>query len=133
MGNLWKVAVAEYNRMVHKRSFLLSLIGMPLFIGAIVAIAIFTAMPKGDDRPVGYVDLAGVTRAAVTQAYAAGEAEVDLRPFESDEAARAALQSGAIQAYYLIPADYLTSRHVTLLTWGTSPSGAARVRPFRLS
>ena len=81
MGNLWKVAVAEYNRLVHKRSFLLSLIGMPLFIGVIVAIAIFTAMPKGDDRPVGYVDLAGVTRAAVTQAYAAGEAEVDLRPF----------------------------------------------------
>lgn len=126
MGKLWKVAVAEYNRMAHKRSFILSLVGMPIFIGAIIAIAIFTAMPKGDDRPVGYVDLAGVTQGPVTDAYSANTAEVQLMPFANEEAARAALQSGAIQAYYLVPADYYASRKVSLLTWGASPSGKAR-------
>ena len=33
---------------------------MPLLIGAIMAIAVITAIPKGDARPIGYVDLAGV-------------------------------------------------------------------------
>ena len=43
MGNLWKVARAEYARLAHKRSFILSLIGMPIFIGAIMAIGVAMA------------------------------------------------------------------------------------------
>ncbi|MGE5603265.1 MAG: ABC transporter permease, partial [Nitrososphaerales archaeon] len=126
MGNLWKVSVAEYTRLAHKRSFLLSLVGMPLFIGVVVAIAILTAMPKGDARPLGYVDLAGVTQGPAVSTDTASESPVGIQGFASEDAARAALRAGEIQAYYLIPADYLTSRQVTLYTWGKPPAGAAR-------
>lgn len=126
MGNVWKVSVAEYTRLAHKRSFLLSVIGMPIFIGVVIAIAIFTAMPKGDDRPIGYVDLAGVTQSAVVPSYAPDEKAPELLAYQDEDAARPALESGAIQGYYVIPADYLSSRRLTLLTWGKSPSGAAR-------
>lgn len=126
MGNLWKVAVAEYARLAHKRSFVLSLIGMPLFIGAVVAIAVVTAMPKGDSRPLGYVDLAGVTHGPAVSGYAANDSPVAIEPFANEEAARGALQSGGIQGYYLIPADYLASRQVTLYTWGKTPAPSVR-------
>ena len=77
-------------------------------------------------RPLGYVDLAGVTQAPVAAGYAPDEKAPALTPFADEQAARAALQGGQIQGYYLIPADYLTSRHVTLYTWGKSPSDGAR-------
>lgn len=126
MANLWRVASAEYARLARKRSFLISVLGMPLFIGVIVAIAIFTAMPKGDDRPIGYVDLAGVTQTAAVAGYTPEAAAPEVRAFEDEGAARSALESGALQGYYVIPADYLTSRSLSLLTWGEAPSGAAR-------
>lgn len=126
MGNVWKVARAEYARLAKKRSFILSLVGMPIFIGAIMAIAILTAMPRGDARPLGYVDLAGVMQGPTAAGY---EAPADLAApvaFADEATARAALERGEIQGFYLIPADYLQSRKLELLTWGKSPSDRSR-------
>lgn len=126
MGNLWKIARAEYARLARKRSFVLSLIGMPIFIGAIMAIAIITAMPKGDARPLGYVDRAGVMAGPVAAGYEA-PANVAAPVAYADEAAgRAALERGEIQGLYVIPADYRETRKLELYTWGSSPAGGAR-------
>jgi ABC-2 type transport system permease protein len=126
VGNLWRIARAEYLRLAAKRSFLLSIIGMPLLIGAIMAIAVITAMPKGDARPIGYVDLAGVMQDAPAQAYAPGEDAPVLAPFADEDAAAAALEAGAIQAYYVVPADYLATRSLSLVTWDESPAPGVR-------
>jgi ABC-2 type transport system permease protein len=126
MGNVWKVAREEYNRLARKRSFILSLIGMPIFIGVIVAIAIFTAIPRGDARPLGYVDLAGVMASPVAAGYQASEEIAEPVAFSDEAAGRAALERGEIQGFYLIPADYLQTRRLELYTWGQSPSGRAR-------
>jgi ABC-2 type transport system permease protein len=126
MGNLWKIARAEYLRLAGKRSFILSLIGMPLFIGAVIAIAIITAMPKGDSRPLGFVDLPRVTEATPAAGYAWPDDLAAPVAFADETAARAALEAGEIQAYYLIPADFLSTRSVSILTYGSSPSGEAR-------
>jgi ABC-2 type transport system permease protein len=126
MGNLWKVARAEYARLAHKRSFILSLIGMPIFIGVIMAIAIFTAMPRGDARPLGYVDLAGVMQGPVAVGYEAPEDVAAPVAFADESTARAALERGEIQGFYLIPADYLQTRKLELFTWDKSTSGRAR-------
>jgi ABC-2 type transport system permease protein len=122
---MWKVAVAEFSRLARKRSFVLSLIAMPIFIGAIAAIAVVTAMPRGDDRPLGYVDLAGVTQAETPAGFEPSE-RVQLIPFADEAAAQGTLQAGEIQAFYVIPADYLETRQVRLYTWGESPSGGVR-------
>ena len=126
MGNLWRVAKEEYNRLARKRSFLLSLIGMPIFIGVIVAIAIFTAMPRGDARPLGYVDLAGALAGSPVASYTPPEDIAAPVAFADEAAARAALERGGIQGFYVLPEDYLSSRSLQLYTWGESPSGRAR-------
>ena len=71
---------------------------MPLFIGVIIAIAIFTAMPKGDARPLGYVDLAGVTQGPVAAGYAPDAKAPVLTPYADEDAARAALKAGRSRA-----------------------------------
>ncbi len=126
MDNLWRIARAEYLRLAAKRSFLLSLIGMPLLIGAVIAIAILTALPKGDARPIGYVDLAGVMQGALVSIYEPAADARAMASFADEAAARAALEAGDIQAYYVVPADYLASRSLSLFTWGESLSPGAR-------
>ena len=49
-----------------------------------------------------------------------------LAPFADEDAAAAALEAGGIQAYYVVPADYLATRNLSLFTWGESPSPGAR-------
>ncbi len=126
MANLWRIARAEYLRLVAKRSFLLSIIGMPLLIGAITAIAIITALPERDARAVGYVDLAGVMGGEPVSIYAPAKDAPAVIPFADETAARTALETGDIQAYYVVPADYLAERSLTLFTWSKSPSSGSQ-------
>ena len=126
MANFWRIARAEYLRLVAKRSFLISILGMPLLIGVVTAIAIFTALPERDARPIGYVDLAGVMQGEPSAAYARAEDAPPVAPFADEAAAAAALEAGGIQAYYVVPADYLATRSLALVTWDKSPSSDAR-------
>lgn len=126
MANFWRIARAEYLRLVAKRSFLISILGMPLLIGAVTAIAIITSLPERDARPIGYVDLAGVMQGEPVAAYAPAEDATVVAPFADEAAARTALEAGGIQAYYVVPADYLATRSLSLVTWDKSPSSGAR-------
>jgi len=126
MANFWRIARAEYLRLVAKRSFLISILGMPLLIAAITAIAVITAMPARDARSIGYVDLAGVMQGEPVAAYVPAEDAPAVAPFADEAAARTALEAGDIQAYYVVPADYLSTRSLSLVTWDKSPSSDAR-------
>ncbi len=126
MRNMWRIARAEFLRLAGKRSFILAMIGMPLLIGVVMAAAILVAMPKRDDRGVGYVDLAGVMQGTPAAGYAADEDAPPVLSFADESAARAALDTGEIQAFYVLPQDYLATRSVTTYTLGESPSNAAR-------
>lgn len=126
MRNMWRIARAEFLRLAGKRSFILAMIGMPLLIGVVMAAGILVAMPKSDDRSVGYVDLSGVMQGAPAAGYAADQGAPSVLPYEDETAARAALDAGEIQAFYVVPEDYLATRAVTAYTLGESPSNAAR-------
>ncbi len=126
MHNMWRIARAEFLRLAGKRSFILAMIGMPLLIGVVMAAAILVAMPKSDDRGVGYVDLAGVMQGTPAAGYAADEDAPPVLSFADETAARAALDAGEIQAFYVLPEDYLATRRVMTYTLGESPSNAAR-------
>lgn len=126
MHKMWRIARSEFLRLAGKRSFILAIIGMPLLIGVVMAASILVAMPKRDDRGVGYVDLSGVMHGAPAAAYVTGEGAPPVLPFPDETSARAALDAGDIQAFYVVPEDYLATRGVTVYTLGKSPSNAAR-------
>ncbi len=112
MRKLWLIAKQEYLVRVAQRSFLLATLSIPLLLVVVTAVAILSSIGSRDDRPLGYVDHAGL----ITEQVAATPAEEDqivVRGFVDEAAARAAVEAGEIQTYYVLPNDYLVRREVT--------------------
>ncbi len=110
MKKIWLVAVNEYRRHVFNRRFLLGLLSVPLVILLMVGLVFLILNLQTNTTPIGYVDASGLLSQPVpgpTPSWP--DKPVPVVPFSTEAQARAALQAGQIQAYYLIPADYLTS------------------------
>jgi ABC-2 type transport system permease protein len=122
MRELWLVARQEYLTRVRQRSFLLGVLAIPLLIVVSVGVAILASQGGTDSRPLGYVDQSGVLAAAVTPTPEEGAEPTAVRAFADPEAARAALEAGEIQAYYVLPPDYLQTREVSLHYLDQGPS-----------
>lgn len=123
MRKLMLIAKHEYRKIARKRTFLLGTIGMPLFIVVIMAFSIIVTVAGTDQRPLGYVDHAGVLAAGVMPAKnQRGEPLVEIRAYSDDAAARSALEAKQIQAYYVLPADYATSHTVEVYYWDKAPA-----------
>ena len=124
MGKSWLVARHEYRKMVGKRSFLVGTLGLPLLIVVVMGIGIFTAVTSGSQDPVGYVDHSGFLDPQVSVQLEGRAGEIELVPFMDEDSARQSLQGGQIQAYYVLPPDYLESRQVRLVYWDEAPGGS---------
>ncbi len=115
MHKFWLVAKLEYQKIVRKKSFLIGTLGIPLLIVLVMAVAILVAVGQRGKLPLGYVDHTGLLRETVRPPAAeTGAAGVAIRAFADEAAAQAALQANTIQAYYVVPADYLQSGRVQL-------------------
>jgi ABC-2 type transport system permease protein len=124
---LWLVAKHEYLKRVKKRSFLLAVLGIPLLMVAIGVISALVALRGGDDRPLGYVDFAELLDPDVRIALEAqNDLRHELRAFADEDAARAALEGGEIQAYYVVPEDYLTAKELRLVHGESQPAEGVR-------
>jgi ABC-2 type transport system permease protein len=130
MRKLWVVAKHEYLKAVRKRSFLLGTLAMPLFFVGIMALTIVVIVAGEDQRPIGYVDQASLLTTVTTLLPNEndGPNPVELRAFVDEAQARAALEAKEIQAYYVLPADYLTSHQVQMFYWEKEPRSAAQRR-----
>ncbi len=122
MWKLWLVAKYEYARYVFRKSFIATLLSVPLTIMLIVGLVWLLNATKNKDAPVGYVDHAGFLENPVPAPPRAGSPDdpgvADLVPmiaFHTEEEARKALESVEIQAYYVIASDYLESNKVALV------------------
>ncbi len=130
MHKLWVVARHEYVKITRKRSFVFGTLAMPLFFVAIMALIVVVMVVNEDRRPVGYVDQAGLLKAVTSLPPNEddGPNPVELLAFANEAQARAALDSGRLQAYYVLPAGYLTSHNVQLFYWDKPPSSSAQRR-----
>ena len=117
MNTFWRVAIYEYQRNVFKKSFILLLLSVPFFIVLSIGMGMFMERIRDDSDPVGYVDHAGVLANAVTASQLGIEYDspVDFIPYASEEEARAVLETGEIQAYYVLPAVYPETLQVELV------------------
>lgn len=106
------IALREFRQKVRSRGFLLTSIATPLILLIVWVVGGFTGgtpdtalqelgQIEPPDRPIGYVDQAGLIQTIPEPVPA------DLFvPYPDAEAARTALEAGDLVAYYRVPADY---------------------------
>jgi ABC-2 type transport system permease protein len=110
VSKLWLVALHEYRRHVFNRRFVFGLLSVPLVIVLLVGLIFLVISMENNTTPIGYVDHSGLLsdpRPAPT--LTPPDRPVPMIPFANESDARAALNAGRIQAYYVLPADYRTS------------------------
>ena len=123
MRKLARIASHEYRRNVFKLSFLITLLSVPLIIALNVGVGFYMESREHDDSPVGYVDHAGLLAEPRAAPVSGSREPLDFLPFPAEEEARAALESGQIQAYLVIPEAYPGSRDMSLY-YLDEPGGA---------
>jgi len=121
MRNFWLIARHEFRKQAGKRSFFITTLGIPLLMAAIIGLAILLAVSNQDDRPLGYVDQAGILNARVILESLEESTSVALQAFTNEAAAQRALEQEQIQAYFVVPPDYLQMRQLKLYTWNDPP------------
>jgi ABC-2 type transport system permease protein len=117
MKKLWHVAWHEYQRHVFTSRFvLLGLLSVPLIVLVFVGLVFIIFSLEVDSTPLGYVDSSGLLSNPVSApAPKWPDKPVPILSFASEADARAALMAGRIQAYYVLPADYLVNGQLTVV------------------
>jgi ABC-2 type transport system permease protein len=107
MRKLWLIAKHEYLKRVRQRSFILLVLGLPLFMVLIGAISIVAVLSTLDRRPVGFIDRAAlISEDVLVEVQAENNVQTPPRRFADEASARSALEAEEIQAYYVIPEGY---------------------------
>lgn len=112
MKRTWLVARHEYLTNLRRPAFLFAAFGAPILITIVMVIVFAVVSNVAEDESsiglVGYVDLAGVTSDTVAAK------PPNFVHYDSEEAARAALDSGELGAYFVVPETYLSTGRVPL-------------------
>ncbi len=122
MSRVWLIARHHLSQEASKRSFLLVLFSLPLFLTATIGLSLLLAQARENHVVLGYVDPGGFL-AGVGPVDAAEE--VTLRPFAKEDDARAALEEEQIAGYYLLPSAYPESQQVEIIFYERTASVAS--------
>jgi ABC-2 type transport system permease protein len=117
MNRMWLVLRQEYVSNVRRRAFLVAALGIPLFIVIlmlVILIILIASETKLDEfGGVGYVDLADIIMTNRELVPGANPDNLFIA-YESEEAARQALNADEIGAYFIAPADFMETGAVKL-------------------
>jgi ABC-2 type transport system permease protein len=109
MRNFWLVARHEYRRTVVRRGFVILTIAVPLGMAALIALAIAVNTTSQNRLPVGYVDHAGILDAGTQASLPQAGMDIQILAYPTEQAAIAALDKKQIQAFFVLPPDYLST------------------------
>jgi ABC-2 type transport system permease protein len=121
MHNFWLIARHEYRKIVMRKGFLIGIIGIPLLIVAVMAVSILVSTSGEDDRPIGYVDQAGIIRLLPES-----DSNVQINQYPDLTAAKTALETQKIKAYFVLPAGYPDMGHLELYYWDETLSSGTQ-------
>lgn len=110
MHKMWLVLKYEYLRHVKKKRFILAVLSVPLFILVIMGISFLSVLFSIDNTPIGYVDQSQFLANPVMLTQGGSdpfEKNLEIIPFDTEQAAQSALDQGQIQAFFILPPDYL--------------------------
>lgn len=127
MKKTWLVMAQEIRTTLRRKTFLIFAFGLPLVIAVIVIVLMVvnrdTTAGQALDEPdesganrAGYVDEGGLIQALPP------DTPIDwLVAYPDEGTAQAALEDEAIDAYYVIPADYVESGRIDYVTLEFNP------------
>ncbi|MEM7034590.1 MAG: hypothetical protein AAF629_33930, partial [Chloroflexota bacterium] len=118
MNRIWHVFWREFWGHVTRKSYLLFTLGFPAFLtvvpatgGLVLALAVASALPEPDNRPVGLVDAVAI----LDDWQDIPQNDIEIQSFDTERAAQQALEDRVLQAYYVIPADYWQTGTVKII------------------
>jgi ABC-2 type transport system permease protein len=129
MNKTWLIARHHFSQEVRKRSFILLLLALPLFLAFSVGFGSLAQRLEQGSTTLGYVDPANLL---ADPTLGPQKSNVRLVRYETAADARQALETGEIDAYYLLPEegkrraeliyfeppDYRAARHLQdLVRW----------------
>ena len=106
LHKLWLVARQTYLLQVRSRWFLVLTLALPLIMVVVAAVPAVTAS-RVPDGAVGIVDLSG--RLTLPASATVDTSTLTLVPYPDEGSAEAALSAGEVQAWLLVPGDYVES------------------------
>lgn len=113
MIKFWRIASHEYSRHVFRWRFIVALMSVPLLVIFMVVIVVLVIWMNSDPKPIGYIDHSGLLADPIPQPKVDWpERMVPMLAFSDETSARADLEAGKLQAYYVVPKDYLQSGRV---------------------
>ncbi len=104
MNRLFLIARTTYRRRVFSSSFLLLTLGMPAVMIVAAAVPILQATRSSPPR-LGWVDL--TRQLAPVSSVEVDDRTLEVESFESPDAARHAVESGSLDGYLVVPANFL--------------------------
>ena len=127
MNKLWQIIKYEYTRHVFKKRFILSVLGMPLFLLSVTGMAMLAGFLMIDKSPIGYVDQSGALNAGLAKQDKGSifEPVLEMMKYSSPETAAEALNQEEIQAYLILPENFLTTREAQVYFAGELSSEAS--------
>ncbi len=123
MTKIWLVAQNHFLQEVTKRSFLLILFSMPLFLTLTIGLGYIFSAIEEDEIVLGYVDQANMI---ILTDMEPGNDEVTLVALDDNDAARDALEAGEIDAFYRLPTNYRETHEVELVYYELPDQKAMR-------
>jgi len=104
----------EYRRGVFRWGFLFGLLSLP-FVMFILGLFVFLSfIPEFNLEPVGYVDYSGLlTKSGADGGLVSGL--VEFIQYKDEDTAKAALDAGEIQEYYVLEADFIHNSQARLV------------------
>jgi ABC-2 type transport system permease protein len=123
MSKVWRIARHHFIQESSKRSFLLVLFSLPIFIVLAMGLGFLFARLTEPAQVVGYVDqaqLLGQTE------FAPEDSNISLIRFSTTEEAQSAIESEQIDAYFVLPSDYRDTHQGELFYLNDPPRGAQR-------
>jgi ABC-2 type transport system permease protein len=117
MKKLLYVARFEFVRHIKRRGFIWAVVGIPGILVLVMG-GVILFLTAGGDEPIGVVDRSGLL--ANPDSYTSiDEDDMPIFAYDDEEAARQALASEAIQAFFIVPDDYLENGAVTVYHEGS--------------
>ncbi len=118
MNKMWLVAKHEYMTNIKRRSFLFVAFGVPIITIVLMAVVFALIINNETDTArlgtIGYVDQSGVLAQQIDK-------PENFSIYDSEDAARAALDAGTIGAYFVVPPDYMTTGTVNAVGSSSVP------------
>jgi ABC-2 type transport system permease protein len=110
MNKVWNLIKHEYTRHVLRRRFLVALLSVPLWIVFAIGMGILSVVLATDSTPVGYIDQAGIIVDPVLREDSGPAGNYNFIAYTGEAEARAALNANQVQAYFVIPPDFVQTR-----------------------